>query len=42
MRSAMEAKIGPLQSAIDQAGARKAKGLAIKEKDESLVASLQV
>ena len=41
-RSTMEAKLGPLQSVIDQAGVRIAKGEAMKEKDESLVASLQV
>lgn len=38
----MEAKLGPLQSVIDQAGVRMAKGEAMKEKNESLVASLQV
>lgn len=38
----MEAKLGPLQSVIDQAGVRMAKGEAMKEKDESLAASLQV
>ncbi len=41
-RSTMEKKLGPLQSVIDQAGVRIAKGEAMKEKDESLVASLQV
>lgn len=41
-RSTMEKKLGPLQSVIDQAGVRIAKGVAMKEKDESLVASLQV
>lgn len=41
-RSTMEAKLGPLQSVIDQAGVRMAKGEAMKEKNESLVASLQV
>ncbi|CAM9180795.1 unnamed protein product, partial [Hapterophycus canaliculatus] len=40
-RSTMEAKIGPLQSVIDQAGARVAKGEAMKEKNEGLMASLQ-
>lgn len=38
----MEAKLGPLQSVIDQAGARIAKGEAMKEKDDSLKASLVV
>lgn len=41
-RSTMEKRLGPLQSVIDQAGARMAKGEAMKEKDEGLVASLQV
>eukprot|EP00903_Cladosiphon_okamuranus_P018322 g16856.t2 len=40
-RSTMEAKLGPLQSVIDQAGVRMARGEAMKEKNESLVASLQ-
>lgn len=38
----MEAKLGPLQTVIDQAGARVAKGEAMKEKDEGLAASLKV
>lgn len=41
-RSTMEAKLGPLQSVIDQAGVRMAKGEAMKEMNDSLVASLQV
>lgn len=41
-RSTMEARLGPLQSEIDQAGVRMAKGEAMKEKNETLVASLQV
>ena len=41
-RSTMEAKLGPLQSVIDQAGARTAEGEAMKERDGALVASLQV
>lgn len=41
-RSTMEAKLGPLQAVIDQAGARMAKGEAMKEKDVGLAASLKV
>lgn len=41
-RTTMEAKLGPLQSVIDQAGVRMAKGEAMKEFNEGLVASLQV
>lgn len=41
-RSALEKKLGPLQAVIDQAGATRARGQAMKEKDESLVASDQV
>lgn len=41
-RSTMEAKMGPLQTVIDQAGVRMAKGEAMKEKNDELVASLQV
>lgn len=41
-RSNMEAKLGPLQQVIDQAGARVAKGEAMKEKNEGLAASLKV
>ncbi|CAM9881757.1 unnamed protein product [Pylaiella littoralis] len=40
-RSTMEAKLGPLQSVIDQAGVRMAKGEAMKEMNEGLVTSLQ-
>lgn len=40
-RSTIEAKLGPLQSVIDQAGVRMAKGEAMKEKNDTLVASLQ-
>ncbi|CAN0213393.1 unnamed protein product [Ectocarpus sp. 6 AP-2014] len=40
-RSTMEARLGPLQSEIDQAGVRMAKGEAMKEKNDTLVASLQ-
>lgn len=38
----MEAKMGSLQAVIDQAGARVAKGEAMKEKDVGLAASLKV
>lgn len=38
----MEAKMGPLQTVIDQAGVRMAKGEAMKEENDELVASLQV
>lgn len=38
----METKLGPLQAVIDQAGARVAKGEAMKEKDVGLAASLKV
>lgn len=41
-RSTLEAKLGPLQNVIDQAGARVAKGEALKERNEGLAASLKV